>query len=338
MMFVNQRSASSIKPSPSEPKAMFTRLKTPLYALGLACLMTGSAFAGDTVPRVVPYDGVLDLDGNGFSGDVDLRFRLHSAAENGEVLWTETWDADAGTASVTITGGRFSVNLGTHESIEPIIASGTEVYLSLKVRLADDAGNYTTLNGRQRLNPVPFALWSSSGNDLAISGVLTTEDLSVTGVAGFSGGVAIANENLALFNADIVLNNGNIGSVGTLSAATVSATDVNATNTTTSALNVTGDLTVTNKLVMTQYFERVQATHVTNIPTDTWMCSVAGVDIDGTDSGAAGDGDIRVFTERLQGSWIIRVDHTHIAVRERNVAVICFRNNIVDDQGWFPDR
>lgn len=153
-----------------------------------ACIATGApAFAGDgqpelvdTVARVVPYEGVLDVNGAGFNGLVDIVFTLYGAAEGGEAVWTESWTAAEG-RPVAVTGGRFSVNLGSHEDIEAVIAGSAQVFLGLAVKRPEDA-DFTALAGRQRLNPVPYALWTARATHLDVSGTASVgENLTVAG-------------------------------------------------------------------------------------------------------------------------------------------------------------
>ncbi|MFN3196962.1 MAG: hypothetical protein ACE366_00910 [Bradymonadia bacterium] len=136
--------------------------------------------ATENIARVVPYDGVLDLDGAGYNGLVDVIFTLYDASSGGDVVWTETWSAADGRA-INITGGRFTVNLGAYESIEAAIADGGQLYLGMQIKLPE-ANAYTALRGRQRLNPVPYALWSAQASNLAVGGdARVGGDLNVDG-------------------------------------------------------------------------------------------------------------------------------------------------------------
>lgn len=148
-------------------------------------LSAAPAFAGeedelvDTIERVVPYDGVLDIDGQAYNGLLDVVFTLYDAADGGESVWTESWTAADGRA-VSVAGGRFSVNLGTHEDIEGVIASSELVFLGLAVKRPEDA-NYTTLGGRQRLNPVPYSLWTTRATHLNVAGTANVGENLVVG-------------------------------------------------------------------------------------------------------------------------------------------------------------
>ncbi len=180
-------------------RVMKRHLGNALRGLTLSCLTMGPAFADndndpatESVPRVVPYDGVLDLDGASYNGTIDIVFTLYNAADGGEAVWTETWSTDAERA-VSVTGGRFSVNLGTFESIESVITDAGQVYLGLQIK-APDVEEYTDLGGRQRINPVPYAMWSANAANLTIAG-----DAAVGGAFTAEGNVTAGN-NLAVGN------------------------------------------------------------------------------------------------------------------------------------------
>ncbi len=59
---------------------------------------------------------------------------------------------------VPVTEGLFTVQL---DFIDEPFASGTALYLEIRVRPGDSEGPYTTLTPRQLLTPTPFALYSS---------------------------------------------------------------------------------------------------------------------------------------------------------------------------------
>lgn len=142
--------------------------------------------ATQDIPAVVPYDGVLDLDGASFNGQVDMIFTLYGSADGDDPVWQETWST-ADERPITVTAGRFSVNLGTFEDIEDVIADAGQVFLGLSVKRPEDE-EYTALAGRQRLNPVPYALWGARASNLTVAGAA-----SVGGALTVGGQVTAAN-------------------------------------------------------------------------------------------------------------------------------------------------
>jgi len=120
--------------------------------------------ATEDLPRVVPYDGVLNLDGAPYDGQADMRFSLYAAPDGGEPLWSESWNA-GDPRPVQVTGGRFAVNLGTFEPMEETLYDAGRIYLGIEVR-GDGAADWVALAGRQRINPVHIA----SGTEHAVQG------------------------------------------------------------------------------------------------------------------------------------------------------------------------
>lgn len=165
---------------------MNKRIATALLGVTLSCSVFGVVWADnddnpatEDIPRVVPYDGLLNLDGVGLTGTVDMVFTLYDAASGGNTVWTESWTS-ANDHPVTVRAGRFSVNLGTYEGIEDVIADAGQVFLGIQVK-EPEAENFTALGGRQRLNPVPYALWSAQAADLTVAGSLNVGGTAVVG-------------------------------------------------------------------------------------------------------------------------------------------------------------
>jgi hypothetical protein len=95
----------------------------------------------------VPYTGRLsNADGQPVAdGAYDLAFALYTAETGGDALWQETQ------AGVTVTGGSFSVRLGSVTAIPEEALAGDGAWLSVAVRGPGESG-FTPLNPRQRIN------------------------------------------------------------------------------------------------------------------------------------------------------------------------------------------
>lgn len=141
--------------------------------------------ATDQVPRVVPYDGVLEFDGAAVHGATSMRFALHAWDESlagtvpsGTPLWSEEWSnlnskSCAGAdCRVPVRAGRFAVQLGRHANIMPTIQDADDVCLSIAVQ---NGSGWVALGGCQRFTPAPTALWSASGSNPHIAGNLTVD-------------------------------------------------------------------------------------------------------------------------------------------------------------------
>ena len=114
----------------------------------------------DTLPRGLPYEGHLDIDGVPLNGTLTVRFALWNLPAGGAMLFDEFRD-------VSFINGRFSVLLGAgDERIPPIVFDAADVYLGVTV-------NNTELMGRQRIVPVPHALWAARAADFTVAGRLT---------------------------------------------------------------------------------------------------------------------------------------------------------------------
>lgn len=147
--------------------------------------------AQDDVTRVVPYHGRIERHGAPFSGDVDMRFTLWSAATGGAARWSEEHSpsAGAGRQRVTAYAGEFTAELGAYDlggttDLVDIVADAEPLWLSVEVRLPG-ASSYTALSGRQQLTAAPYAVWSGQGSalnvsgDVTVNGTLTVGSLSI---------------------------------------------------------------------------------------------------------------------------------------------------------------
>ncbi|MEL6177803.1 MAG: hypothetical protein AAFS10_02570 [Myxococcota bacterium] len=135
----------------------------------------------DSDPRVIPYNGVLELDGAAYNGEADFRFAIVTEEGNDCSFVEEQGD-------VVVYSGRFNVNLGstTGAGVDGCIFNSQEVYITIGVRDSASDGEYTELSGRQRIRPVPFSYWSAEGSDFKVDNTL-----NVGGLANLNGGANI---------------------------------------------------------------------------------------------------------------------------------------------------
>ena len=165
-------------------------------ALALSVTFGGTppAHAGDnnprteSVPRALPYEGVLAVDGVPLNGELQVTFRLWGASEPvaGEVaLYEETQD-------VPFVNGRFSVLLGqAQQGLANAIFDADALYVGITV-------GGTTLRGRQRIVPVPYALWAAKAADFTVEGNLSVAgEVSVAGPLVANGGVTATSLTLS---------------------------------------------------------------------------------------------------------------------------------------------
>ncbi len=227
-------------------------------SLGLILALAFGVFAEDSEldadPRVIPYNGVLEFDGQPFTGQADFRFELTD---------DENCDVAEDHEQVDVFGGRFAVNLGTVLGDVPeCVFDADRVFLSIAVRPAESVDPHTTLSGRQRINPVPFAYWAAEGSDFRVDG-----DANILGSANISGSANIGGNialigNIATPGANAVAINDDLTVTGAISdpdsdltindglVVTGSVSDSNSNFTINDGLDITGDIQDTNSSVI----------------------------------------------------------------------------------------
>ena len=134
----------------------------------------------DSGPRAIPYNGILEFNGQALNGQADLQFTLTDVpgGEGANCLFEEEHD------NITAYAGRFSVNIGSVTGDLPdCVFDSDAMYIEVAVRDAtanededDTNDDYVTLTGSQRIHPVPFSYWAAEGSDFKVDG-----DLKITG-------------------------------------------------------------------------------------------------------------------------------------------------------------
>ena len=139
----------------------------------------------------------------------------------GVLLFDESQD-------VVFVNGRFSVLLGVGDArIPPIVFDAADVYLGVTV-------NNTQLSGRQRIVPVPHALWAARAADFIVA-----DTLDVGGASNLGGATTVGTP---MMNANLTVN----GTVTAVRATVNGALTAGATNVaglTAGATTVNGALT-----------------------------------------------------------------------------------------------
>ena len=138
--------------------------------MAVICITAISALADgdsstDSVPKWIPYQGTLEKDGRVVNGDIQMIFRIYDGSEAEQSSWSET-------QTVTVYAGRFSVLLGSistqsSQTLMEVIHDADELYLG--VALTEESEEIALAN-RQRLLPVPFAMWATASHNLKIYG------------------------------------------------------------------------------------------------------------------------------------------------------------------------
>lgn len=147
--------------------------------------------ATDSLPRAIPYEGRLSVDGVPLNGDVSVTFTLWSSSAGDDALYSET-------RVVHFVRGDFSVLLGASapgndQRVPDAVFDGDDLYLGIAL------GN-TVLPGRQRIVPVAHALWAARAADFDVAGALnvrgggTFGDLSVNQLMPLGGEIAAIDQ------------------------------------------------------------------------------------------------------------------------------------------------
>lgn len=112
--------------------------------------------------ETISYTGYLEMAGSPASGPVDLRFRLFGTESGGMEVWPL---AEDGSATVNLSSGRFTVELGGHQmsSLPPEAFTAPELWLEVSVE-------GTRLGGRQRVGTSRYAVHAT---DAVTSGFAT---------------------------------------------------------------------------------------------------------------------------------------------------------------------
>jgi len=143
----------------------------------LTMTLRAGAIVPPNVPDTVAYSGYLDLDGGPFDGMLDVS--LHAYANAADDVAVYTWDL----TDVSFSAGRFSVVLplddpsGEPNAAGALVRTDPSVYIGVDLHYGDAA---VTLQGRQRLQAVPYAVSARHSTDFDVDG-----DLHVAGDVTF---------------------------------------------------------------------------------------------------------------------------------------------------------
>jgi hypothetical protein len=167
-----------------------------LSALALSVLAAPAA-RGQTSPArtLVPYQGQLEKDGAPVNGAVDVRVGLFTTTTGspqtclalsnitGCGIWADEF------LSTQVVTGRFTVTLGSGAALPASLFQNAPLYIGVAVR-PWGGPPYTSLNGLQQLQSVPYAVLSLTGPDFSVDGNLSVGGATTTGGALSVGGNA----------------------------------------------------------------------------------------------------------------------------------------------------
>ncbi len=166
--------------------AIVSTTLTALLILGVTALADQDS-ATDGVPRLIPYRGTLEQDGQPYDGGITMVFRIHDEAD--ALVFEEAQE-------VQVFQGRFSVLLGSTgpdplAALTAAVTDADQLFLSVALRRGDDAE--TLLSNRQRFLPVPYALWTTASTDLRVGNTLNVAGHTDSGTLGVSGQASVGS-------------------------------------------------------------------------------------------------------------------------------------------------
>ena len=224
-----------------------------LMALGLTALADGDPTT-DTVPRVLPYQGTLEQNGQPIHAVGDnalaMRFSLYDGLEGEEAVYIQD-------LSVEVFAGRFTANIGPEgtnalgdtTSIIEVIQAADDLHLGMTLLGdVDDPEDDIALSNRQRIHASPYSMWTTSATSLDVA-----TDLEVGGMVTTSG---LQTGTLDIQGADLRLGTNDGSPVGAnpnqraLAHAPGDVLNVNADGDFEGGTQITGDAHVTGNLLL----------------------------------------------------------------------------------------
>jgi hypothetical protein len=137
-------------------------MKTSKKFIGMLCAFTGLVAQGAPLGTAFNYQGRLVEGGTPATGTYDFQFNLYTASAGGAALTGVLARND-----VSVNSGLFLVELDFGGP--PFM--GEERWLEISVRPGASVGAYTLLTPRQRLNAIPYSLYSLKSAAVPWSGL-----------------------------------------------------------------------------------------------------------------------------------------------------------------------
>lgn len=159
---------------------MFRFLFTYLIILLALCALPYAAQADgdpttDNVPRILPYQGILELDGQPVNATGDnalhLGFQLFNGPDAEQPVYRQDLRVEVYAGRFTATIGPVGVDgAGAEVPISQIIANADDLYLGM-ILLGDpaDPADDIALNNRQRIHASPYAMWTTAATNLDVA-------------------------------------------------------------------------------------------------------------------------------------------------------------------------
>ncbi|MEO1271340.1 MAG: hypothetical protein AAFX99_24875, partial [Myxococcota bacterium] len=137
----------------------------------------------DTVPRALPYEGIVELDGQPINASGEnalwIEFALYDAADLTTPVYTQRNPVD-------VYMGRFTTTIGPNGEHGTSIASVVQAADNLMLGMTllgdpDDDADDTRLSNLQQLHATAFSLWTTSATDLSVASDMTVGSNAMVG-------------------------------------------------------------------------------------------------------------------------------------------------------------
>ena len=177
----------------------------------MAAWLTTPALAFDdhgplNPPQLLPYNGVVELNGAAVSGTLKMRFTLDdNAAVERDLsavdppLWQDV-------VLVECAAGRFHVDLGASAALPANLLRSDQLFLGVDICSAGtevahcqqpDSSDWVVMSSSKKFVPVPYAYLSAQSIDMKVNGDLqVTNDARVDQELTVGGGLSVSGETI----------------------------------------------------------------------------------------------------------------------------------------------
>lgn len=189
---------------------ILTALKTPLILLGISgglalgtmALNARADLKSDNIPDRIPYTGTLKVDGQAFTGDVELVFRVYDGLATDVASWSET-------DKVHVDHGHFSVLLGQSgeskaAALRDVIEAADDLYVQVAMvdAASPDGLGEMVFPGRQRLIASPAGLVTKAFSNATVYTKLSLASSKTVNAAATDGALVVVDGDGNMLAAD----------------------------------------------------------------------------------------------------------------------------------------
>ena len=174
-----------------------------LVMIGLSAMADGDPTT-DTVPRMLPYTGTLEQNGQPVNAvgenAIHILFSLYDAADAEAPVYNQPLRLEVYAGRFTATIGPVGLGPNNEEvAIADVVAAADDLHLGMTL-LGDpeDPEDDLPLTNRQRIMATPYAMWSTSATHLVVNNSLT-----VAGPADLNGGVHVTGDSVLSGDLDV---------------------------------------------------------------------------------------------------------------------------------------